>query len=106
MTGEVEPWDATSGYYSAALLVAGFVAALVFPARFWIAPVGVYVGQFSYAFAALPLGPLWPLGLLIGIAYSLLALLGATLAFVLVYVPLTILFCRPPKGGDTPQTRG
>ena len=81
LTGHTEPWDANSHYYSLSLLIAGFTAALAHPKRFWLAPIGIYFGQFVYAFLYLPGGPLWILGLLFGVFYCLLAMLGAGAAY-------------------------
>jgi hypothetical protein len=83
VTGEQEPWDAPLGYYVYALVVAGFTAAWIWPSRFWLAALGVYVGQCVYALVFLPGGPLWMVGLVSGLVFSLFALLGATIAFVL-----------------------
>jgi hypothetical protein len=88
ITGEREPWDSSTPYYSIGLLVCGFVAACFGPKRFWIAPCGIYVGQFAYAFLVLPGGPLWVLGLIFGAVHCVVALIGATLPF-LIY-----LMCR------------
>ena len=81
VTGHREPWDANLGFYTVGLIVAGFLSALISPRHFWLAPLGIYVGQSIYALAFLPKGPLLPLGLLIGLGFCTLALAGAAGAF-------------------------
>ena len=48
ITGHTEPWDVEGRYYLGALAVAGFVASLALPKAFWVAPIGVVVGQLLY----------------------------------------------------------
>ena len=48
LTGQVEPWDAPPGYYSASLFVAGLVSTLFLPAGWYWGPVGVSGGQMAY----------------------------------------------------------
>lgn len=86
ITGEAEPWDSLGLYYFGGLFIAGFVAAWIFPKRFWLAPIGLYVGQMGYVWFAtlaghLPSGPLWPLGACMGLGMCVIALAGATLTF-------------------------
>ena len=81
VTEQREPWDAPLGYYIAALIVTGFVAALLSPRHFWLAPVGIYLGQSVYAVAFLPTGPMLPFGLVLGLGFCILALAGAVGAF-------------------------
>ena len=47
-TGHEEPWDAEFRYYVGVLFLGGFVAAIFLPKAFWVAPIGVYVGQLLY----------------------------------------------------------
>lgn len=82
-TGKVEPWDSSSHYYTAGLFGCGFVAACVSPRRFWAAPPGIYLGQFLYALATIPMGPFAPIGLMAGAVYCVLALAGAFVCFVI-----------------------
>lgn len=85
LTGKVEPWDAEGTYYYVCLLLAGFVAALICPQRFWLAPIGIFIRQFVYALAALPPAPLMALGAAFMALYSLVALAGAAGAFGLMH---------------------
>lgn len=85
-TGEAEAWDSAGFYYFGGLFIAGFVAAWVFPKRFWLAPIGIYVGQMGYVWFAtvtgrLPGGGLWLLGACTGLAMCVIALAGAALTF-------------------------
>ncbi len=81
VTGQQEPWDGWFGYYGIALIVAGFITALISPRHFWLAPLGIYFGQSIYEMAFLPTGPLLPLGLILGFGFCILALAGAAGAF-------------------------
>lgn len=83
ITGEVEPWDSQGNYYLVALFVAGFTSSLMSPRQFLFAPVGVYVGQFGYALLFLPLGPLLPLGMAVGLALSAVPLIGGAFAWAI-----------------------
>ncbi len=82
MTGEFEPWDAKGGYYTGSLFLAGVVAALLSPRHFWLAPVGVYIGQFVYLFTHwTEPGPFWPLGMAFGVVFCGLTFLGAVIVY-------------------------
>jgi hypothetical protein len=48
ITGQDEPWDADGRYYVWALFAAGFVATVFLPKAFWVAPIGVCMGQLLY----------------------------------------------------------
>jgi hypothetical protein len=80
-TGKYEPWDSVSGYYAISLALAGFLSAPISPKHYWIAPIGTYIGQFTYVFFVLPIGPLWIFGAVLGAAYTLLTLLSAISVF-------------------------
>ena len=86
-TGRQEPWDATGIYYPAALLAAGFVGGFVVPAHWGEVAVGVYTGQALVLLGRVMSDPgaggLWPLGLVVLVLYSLLALVGALLGSAL-----------------------
>lgn len=83
-TGQREPWDSMSSYYRGSLLVGGAVAGLLAPRRFWLWPVGIWLGQmigFVQCVGASPrVGPLAPLGFFVFLpATSLVGLLGSCL---------------------------
>lgn len=82
VTGELEAWDHFA-YYMAGLFVSGLIAACFGPRAFWLAPVGVFAGQFIYAATQLPSGPLWPIGLALCAALSSVSLLGAVVPYLL-----------------------
>ena len=48
VTGELEPWDSTGLYYRASLFAAGILSTLIYPRKFWLGPLGVYLGQVAY----------------------------------------------------------
>jgi hypothetical protein len=82
-TGLREPWDAQSGYYYYALLVAGFLPGCLSTRRFWSWALGVWLGQvaaFVVLFVTTPAvgANLWPVGLLFLTFCSLLSLAGAS----------------------------
>lgn len=45
LAGHREPWDAQGHYYMVSLFIAGLVPAFIEPRRFWVWPIGVYLGQ-------------------------------------------------------------
>ena len=57
LAGNREPWDARGPYYAASLFIAGLVPALLEPRRFWVWPVGVYLGQCLFIIGASFLRP-------------------------------------------------
>jgi len=82
ITSEIEPWDAKGIYYLLSLFLAGAAASLLSPRHFWLAPVGVYIGQFVYVFAHMTEpSPFWPIGMMFGAVYSGLSLLGGACVF-------------------------
>jgi hypothetical protein len=77
VTGHVEPWDANSAFYLAALMVTGLVAGLICPRRIWPVLPGVALGQFAYMLLFLPKGPLIAVGFVSLFVYGLLAIATA-----------------------------
>jgi hypothetical protein len=53
LTGYPEPFDCQR-YYWPAMLIAGALAALPAPQYWWLAVVGVFIGERVYGYAALP----------------------------------------------------
>ena len=85
VVGEAEPWDAND-YYAATLFIAGFLAAWACPSWWWLAPIGIFVGQIAYvlgglayAFAADEVrGAIFlPIGLIYAAIALVLAFMGA-----------------------------
>lgn len=87
MTGRAEPWDAPGMYYPAALLIAGLIGGFLVPAHWGEVAVGVFTGQalvlLGRAMSEPGNGGLWPLGMVLLVLYSLLALLGCGLGSAL-----------------------
>lgn len=81
VTGRAEPWDAGGGYYPGALFIAGLLGGLAVPARPGLIALGVFAGQVLVLLGRVVADPagggLWPLGILFGGLYSMLALVGA-----------------------------
>ena len=96
-TGQEEPWDAEGRYYVGALFVAGFVATVFLPKAFWVAPIGVYVGQLLFGlYLYEPEGAtLWPLGIVLAVFYCVAALAGALACAILMWlIRVLVTACR------------
>jgi hypothetical protein len=63
MTGHVEPWDANSAFYFAALFGSGLIVGALCPRQIWPIWPGIALGQFAYMLVFLPKGPLIAVGL-------------------------------------------
>ncbi len=79
ITGQTEPWDATSPYYLFALPIAGFVSGLLAGKPLWAQYTGVVLGQFVFGLIVLAMGPLMLLGVGFLAVYGLLFLAGSLL---------------------------
>jgi len=77
VTGSAEPWDANSGYYVVALIIAGLIAGVLFPRKLWPVLVGLVTGQFIYMLLFIPTGPLIGVGVLVLFIYGLFAVAAA-----------------------------
>jgi hypothetical protein len=88
LTGHEEPWDAEGRYYVWALFVAGVIATVFLPKAFWVAPIGVYIGQLVYgSYLYEPASAsMWPLGMVLAVFYSIAALAGALTCAVLLWL--------------------
>jgi hypothetical protein len=88
LTGKPEPWDAEGRYYLGALFVAGAFATVFLPKAFWLAPIGVYVGQLLFCLYVYdPEGAsLWPLGMVLAVFYCIAALAGALACALLMWL--------------------
>ena len=88
VTGAVEPWDASGSYYWWCLAAGGFLCALVCPRCWFLAPLGIYVGQIAYMETIYgpslrPGDPVFlPAFIAVAVFGMLPALVGAVLAFV------------------------
>ena len=80
LTGHAEPWDADGLYYLVALLIAGMVSGALVPKVLWAHYVGAVVGQLGYELLFLNIGPLFVLGIVFLLVYSLIFLAAATVA--------------------------
>lgn len=86
VTGRAEPWDAASGYYPAALFLAGLLGSLAVPTHPVVVVVGIFAGQVLVLMGRVVADPasggLWPLGILFLGLYSVVALVGAVVGSV------------------------
>jgi hypothetical protein len=80
ITGHLEPWDADGLFYVGALAVTGIVAGGLFPRPLWAHYLGSVVGQLTYELIFLKLGPLFLLGIVFLLGYSVVFLVAAAIA--------------------------
>jgi hypothetical protein len=84
---QVEPWDASGGYYLGALLLAGVLGGWAAPSQVGRVVVGVFAGQVLVLLGRVVADPtsggLWPLGIVFLGIYSVPVLVGAIVAAVL-----------------------
>ena len=85
LTGQYEPWDASSAYFAVSLLAAGLLSGAIAGKWFWSAPFGVYLGQMAVMVlrpqpGATGSAPLWAGAILLAV-HTLWAMAGAALAF-------------------------
>lgn len=95
VTGHAEPWDAegwsgVGSYYHVALLIAGALAACVWPPGFVIGALGVYVGQVAYMLLFLNAGPLLPVGIVMLAGQTSFALVGGMATYAIYRLILAI----------------
>ena len=74
LTGHQEPWDADGLFYVAALVVAGSVAGAITPRPLWGLYLGVLIGQFGYDLITQRIGPLFLIGAVFLLGYSVIFL--------------------------------
>ena len=80
LTGHVEPWDADGLFYAGALIVAGSVAGAITPRPLWALYLGALIGQFGYELIIQRIGPLFLIGAVFLLGYSVIFLAAAALA--------------------------
>jgi hypothetical protein len=80
ITGHPEPWDADGLYYVGALTVTGMVTGGFFPRPLWAHYLGSVVGQLTYELIFLKLGPLFVVGIVFLLGYSVVFLVAAAIA--------------------------
>ncbi len=85
ITGMREPFDSPTYYYVVAMFIAGILAALPAPRYWWVAVVGIFLGERIYMFVAMPENRGW---LLFSIYMGLLTLtwLPPALGGLIVYI--------------------
>jgi hypothetical protein len=77
LTGQLEPWDADGPFFAGALVVAGALAGAIAPRPIWAHYVGAFGGQVVYGLVALRVGPLFVLGAIFLLGYSLVFAMAA-----------------------------
>ena len=97
LTGMREPFDSPTHYYIVAMFIAGILAALPAPRYWWVAVVGIFLGEKIYSFVVLPETRDW---LLFGIYIGVLTLtwLPSALGGLIVYI-VHRLRARRSRGG-------
>lgn len=71
LAGVREPFDSGSAYYPVAMFLGGVVAAAASPRHWWLAVIGIFLGERLYGYAMLPEGRAW---LLFGVVINALLL--------------------------------
>ena len=96
-TGMREPFDSPTLYYVVAMFIAGILAALPAPRYWWVAVVGIFLGERTYAYVMLPETRGW---LLFGVYMGLLTLtwLPSTLGALVVYAVNRLRIWRSSRG--------
>ncbi len=82
--GHKEPWDASMPFYLIAILTFGALASIPSPKNYLVGPTFIYIGQFTYIFTVHGGGNLWPIALVLGIIYTIPALIGSLIARLLL----------------------
>ena len=77
VVGEREPWDVDSPYYLLALAAAGAVSGTLAPRPLWAHYVGAVLGQALYMAYFLSTGPMFLLGVVLLLGYSLVFVAAA-----------------------------
>jgi len=97
VTGEVEPWDSMTAYYSGTLFAAGFLSALFWRHGFYWGPIGIYVGQIAYLWLAHhPGGPIiFPAVFAVALFGTIQPIIGALLGWAVGF-GVRIVFRSPP----------
>ena len=72
ITGHLEPWDSDSIYFSGSIAFFSLCLGVILPRSALPITTGLILGQFGFMLIALPSGPLWPIGLLTLIIYSVI----------------------------------
>jgi hypothetical protein len=83
VAGTNEPWDSSSPFYVGALFFSGVIASVLCHRKFVFAVMGIYFGQVSYSLLV-GLGPLWLVGMVLLVPYSLIAGLGGLISYALI----------------------
>ena len=77
VTGHAEPWDAQVLFYPGALAIAGFISGALTPRPLWAHYAGAVAGQLTYELIFLKLGPLFVIGAVFLLGYSVIFLVAA-----------------------------
>ena len=80
LAGHGEPWDASGPYYVSMLAIAGAISGGLFPRPLSAHYLGAVTGQAVYELLFLDIGPLFLLGLLFLLGYSVVFLAAAAAA--------------------------
>lgn len=81
IAGSVEPWDSDSPFYFGSLFAVGVFSWIIFRRKTYVVVMGLYLGQLVYLLAV-GFGPLSLVGVVLLVPYSLVAGIGALIAYV------------------------
>jgi hypothetical protein len=81
-TAHAEPWDASGWYYLSALAIVGAISGTLLPKTLWAHYLGAVLGQVMYELLFLRVGPLFLLGVVFLLGYSIVFLAAAAVAAI------------------------
>ncbi len=79
VTGEAEPWDSMTPYYSGSLFIVGLLSSLLGRSGFYWGPIGIYIGQAAFLSMANPQGGIIPAPIAVALFGTIQPLIGALL---------------------------
>ena len=82
VTGDAEPWDSMTFYYSGSLLASGFVSSIFWKRGFYLGPIGIFIGQIAYMWTFSGKGfPIFPAPLAVAVFGTIQPVAGAAIGW-------------------------